>query len=236
MEFTPIKTRAIQPPKDDIFEIFDEYIKNIQDWDVIFITSKIISIHQWRCIPKTWIEKKELIKKESDHIVLSDVVPWKDIYLTIKENTLIPSAGIDESNWNGFLILRPNKLEQISEEIYEYLCKKFDVKNIWIVFTDSTTRPLRTWVTWISIYSYWMQVLKDKRKSKDIFWKELEVTQINIVDAISSMAVYLMWEWNESTPILIWRDIPGVIFKKESYKKILIDKEQDLYKPMLDCF
>ena len=86
MEFLPIKTRPLIPPKDDIFNIFDEYIKDIKDGDIIFITSKILAIHQWRCILVWDIEKKDLIKQEADQWIISDIIPGKDMYLTIKNN------------------------------------------------------------------------------------------------------------------------------------------------------
>ncbi len=236
MEFLPIKTRPILPPKDCIFDIFDTYISDLKNWDVLFITSKIVAIHQWRCIKNWEISKKELIKKESENIVLSDVVPWKDIYLTVKNKTLIPSAGIDESNGNWYLILWPNELEKITKEIHNYLCKKYNIKQLWVILTDSTTRPLRKGVTWISIYSYGIKTLQDKRGTKDVFWSNLEFTQINVVDAITSMAVYIMGEWAECTPILIWREIPWVKFGNYSYEDIPIDIKDDLYKPLMDCF
>jgi len=234
MEFIPIKTRPLLPPKDDIFQVFDTYVSNVQENDIIFITSKIIAIHQWRCREKTETTKKDLIKEEADKRIISDVVPWKDIYLTIKDNILIPSAGIDESNANGYYILRPNRLSSISKEIYNYFQKKYNITNLWIIITDSTTRPLKWWVVGIGIYSYGIFPILDKRGDKDIFWKKLEITQINVIDALSPMAVYLMWEWAECTPIVIWRNIPGITYTQEdSYKTCTIPPEEDLYKDFL---
>jgi F420-0:gamma-glutamyl ligase len=46
MQFIPIKTRPLLPPKDDLFDVLDTYVTGIQDGDIIFITSKILAIHQ----------------------------------------------------------------------------------------------------------------------------------------------------------------------------------------------
>jgi hypothetical protein len=43
-------------------------------------------------VPVGSITKKDLIEQETDKRIISDVVPGKDIYLTIKDNILIPSA------------------------------------------------------------------------------------------------------------------------------------------------
>jgi len=239
MEFIPIKTRILYPPKDDLFDVFDNYILKLYDWDILFITSKVVSIHQWRCIKNDWkILKKDLIEKESDYFFKTDVVPWKDIYLTIKNNILIPSAWIDESNANWYFILWPQNLEDFCTKAHSYLTKKFGIKNLWIIITDSTTRPLKWWVVGISIYSYWMMPIDDQRWNEDIFWKELSITQINIVDSISSMAVYLMWEWSQTQPIVIWRNIPWIKYTNDNwlYEKMTIDPKNDLFSDILKPF
>lgn len=238
MQFIPIKTRPLLPPKDNIFDIFDNYVKDLKDWDIVFITSKIIAIHQWRCIDSTTVSKKDLIEKEADKRITTDVIPWRNIYITIKNNILIPSAWIDESNANWYYILWPNKLPEITKEIHKYFCKKYNIKNLWIIITDSTTRPLKWWVVWIWIYSYWINPIRDERWKVDIFWRELKITQINIIDALSAMAVYLMWEWAECQPIVVWRNIPWLEYTYEDiYDNIQIPPEQDLYcsllKPLL---
>lgn len=76
------------------------------------------------------ISKKALIEKEADKWITTDIVPGKDIYITIKNNILIPSAGIDESNSNGHYILRPDNLSQLTQHIHTYLCKKHGIKNL----------------------------------------------------------------------------------------------------------
>ncbi|MDR2190987.1 MAG: hypothetical protein LBP53_07675 [Candidatus Peribacteria bacterium] len=143
MQFIPIKTRPFLPPQDNIFSLFNEYLPPLQENDILFITSKILAIHQGRCIPIENISKQALIKQEADQRIASDVVPGKDIYLTIKHHTLIPSAGIDESNAKGHYILRPEQLNEDCKQIFTYLCQKFHLNHLGIIITDSTTKPLR---------------------------------------------------------------------------------------------
>jgi F420-0:gamma-glutamyl ligase len=147
---------------------------------------------------------------------------------------LIPSAWIDESNANGYYIMRPNNLSELTKEIHSYFCEKYKIKNLGIIVTDSTTRPLKWWVVGIGIFSYGIIPLRDERWAKDIFDRELKITQINIVDALSAMAVYLMWEGNQCQPIIIWRDIPDIEYTLDDlYSTTKIPPEQDLYYPIL---
>jgi F420-0:gamma-glutamyl ligase len=124
MQFLPIKTRPLLPPQDDLFSLLDT-ISEVQEGDILFITSKVVAIHQGRCVPLGSIAKKDLIEQEADYRVVSDSVPGEDIYLTIKNSILIPSAGVDESNANGYYILRPEQLKEISKQIFEFISQKF---------------------------------------------------------------------------------------------------------------
>jgi F420-0:gamma-glutamyl ligase len=222
-----------------LISVIDEYITTLQDGDVVFITSKVVSIHEWNCVKNDWkITKKDLIFKETDKVIKTDIVPWKDIYLTIKDNILIPSAWIDESNGNGYFILYPKNCLNFCKTVHELLCKKFSIKNLWIIVTDSTARPLRWWVVGIAIYSYGIEPLIDKRWQKDIFWKELAITQINTIDALSWSAVFLMWEADETQPIVIARNVPNLTYNTDEtlYEKMKISIEEDLYWELLKNF
>jgi len=59
MQFIPIKTRAMLPPKDDIYPIFDKYLPPLQNGDVLLITSKIVSIHQGMCLKISDVKDKD---------------------------------------------------------------------------------------------------------------------------------------------------------------------------------
>lgn len=50
MKFIPVKTRRVLPPKDDIYPILDDFLPKLREGDIIFITSKILAIHQGRCV------------------------------------------------------------------------------------------------------------------------------------------------------------------------------------------
>ena len=69
MKFIPIKTKLFTPPKDDIYQAFDDKFPKLKNWDILFITSKVISIHQWRCISKKNILKQNLIIQEASYFL-----------------------------------------------------------------------------------------------------------------------------------------------------------------------
>jgi len=244
MQFLPIKTRKFIPPKDDIFGLLDNYLPRLKEGDVVFITSKVLSIHQGRCIKikpadksARYTQKHQLIKTEADYSLPLNKVNGSDIVLTIKDHTLIPSAGIDESNANGYLILWPKNINRLCKEIAQYLKKKHHIKKLAVVATDSHTTPLRWGVTGISIGFFGLEPTFDYRGKKDIYGRKLKYTKANIVDALSAMAVLLMGEGNEKIPMVILRGAKIVKFTtKDTYRKFVIDPKKDLYYPLLKVF
>jgi len=238
MRFLTVRTRPLLPPKDNIYPVLDQYLPPLREGDVIFITSKIIAIHQGRCIPMEKVkDKDELIKKEADVFIPREDVPGNYVVLTIKESTLIPTAGIDESNSNGYYILWPKNSSQVAKQICRYLQKKYKIKKLAVIITDSHTEPMRYGVIGVSIGFFGLEPLLDRRGQPDIFGRKLKITRSNIVDSLSVMAVLLMGEGAEQTPMVILRGANFIKFTdKHTYKKLIIPPQEDIYYPLLKRF
>jgi F420-0:gamma-glutamyl ligase len=238
MEFITVKTRPFLPPKDNLWELLDAYVKNLQENDILLITSKILAIHQGRCVKiNPSVNKEELIMAEAEAFIKTSHIPNHDFILTIKGHTMLPSSGIDESNADDHYILWPKDIQPLLKEIHTYLTKKFNINNLGIITTDSHCTPMRHGVLGISIGFYGMEPLYDYRGKNDIFNRELKFTQTNIVDALSAMAVMLMGEGNECTPMVIAREVPSIKFTdSDKSNDLVIEPEQDLYYPLLKNF
>jgi len=237
MQFIPVKTRALLPPKDNLFKIFDQFLPKLKEGDILFITSKILGIHQGRTVKVEGANKKKLIYAEAESVVLGPTYKKSKFYLTLKDYTLIPSAGIDESNGNGYYILWPKNTQKLLKEIWKYLKQKYKIQNLGVVATDSHTIPLRWGTQGISIGFYGFKPLKDYRGTKDIFNRKLKYTQSNIVDSLTAAAVLFMGEGKEKTPLLIARGLDFIKFTpKDLYKTLVIDPKHDIYAPLLKPF
>ncbi len=247
MEFIPIKTRAFLPPRDNLLELLGEELgqpgRRLRNGDVLFITSKVLAIHQGRTVKipanKRAAQelKNELIKREAEAWLPPGKVAGHEFYLTIKEHTLIPSAGIDESNADGYYVLWPRNVNVLLKTIRARFMKQYKLKNLGVVATDSHTQPLRTGVTGISVGLVGFEPLRDYRNKKDVFGRQLKYTQANIADALSAMAVLLMGEGSERTPLLILRGAKFLKFtNKPTHQKLFFPAKKDLYYPLLKPF
>ena len=92
MKFIPIKTRKLNPPQDSVYNVLDKDLPKLQNGDVLFITSKILGIHQGRTVKIEGTDKKKLIYDEADSVVLGPKYKNERFYLTIKDYTLIPTV------------------------------------------------------------------------------------------------------------------------------------------------
>ncbi|PIU14428.1 putative folate metabolism gamma-glutamate ligase [bacterium (Candidatus Gribaldobacteria) CG08_land_8_20_14_0_20_39_15] len=238
MKVIAIKTRTIKPPQDDIYSVIDDFCPKLKEKDIFVITSKVLAIHQGQCIPIAKIKNKDdLIKKEADLFIPRKECPGEHAILAIKKHTLVPSAGVDESNANGHYILWPKEPEKLAKTICQYLKKKFSLKRLAVVITDSHCIPLRYGTMGISIGFYGLKPLKDYRGKKDIFGRVLRITQANVADALAVIGVLAMGEGNEKRPMAIIRGADFVEFtNKETYKDLLIPLKEDIFYPLLKNF
>lgn len=238
MIIKPIKTRVLKPPKDDLLKVISKSIKKLPEKSIVVITSKVVSIWQGRCIPIKDVKKDDLVAKEADFYLPRSSVPGAWCMHTLKNNVFIPSAGIDESNANGYYILWPKDLNGTAKKLWVWLRKKYKIKNLGVIITDSHTIPLRRGVLGISLAHYGFNPLKDYRGKPDLFGRLFKMTQTNIADGLAAASVVAMGEGSESTPICIIKDIPWVKFvsrpvkSKLPFSSFTIKTQEDLYYPL----
>jgi len=128
MRIEAIKTHKVDI-SDSLAAILDGYIKSVCDEDIIIITSKIISILQGRLVSKETIDKRLLVQQEADLILKTERNPY-DLYLTIRGGILIPSAGIDESNVDGYYVLYPEDIQGTAAWIWKYIKEQHNIQKL----------------------------------------------------------------------------------------------------------
>lgn len=237
MQFLPITTRTMMPPKDDLFAVLDRALTDIHERDIIMITCKILSIHQGRCIKKNeYVSRSELGKQEADwYINYGDEIDRGHIP-TIKNYTFLGSAGVDASNGNGYFILPPKEIGELCRKIWTYARKRFNLREIGIMAVDSHTLPFRYGVTGVALGLFGFEPLRQYAKAYDIFGKKFKEV-VNVADALAALTTLYFGEGKEKTPILIARDIPEIIFsKKETFSSLCVPKEKDIFHPIFKVF
>jgi dihydrofolate synthase / folylpolyglutamate synthase len=237
MNIQAIKTEKIYSRSHTIHQIIDSAISTLPEKSVVVVTSKIISLCEGRTIKIGDIDKTALIEQESDYYIPKTSNPH-DVTLTLTKNLLVPSAGIDESNGNGYYVLWPSDPHSSAKSIREYLSKKFGVRDVGVIITDSRTTPMRWGVTGIALSYAGFAGLNDFIGAPDIFNRPLTMTKVNVADGLAAAAVLCMGESNEQTPIAVATDMDFIRFDPDKptdieLKEWQISMEEDIYGPLL---
>ena len=235
MQIKAIKTHRVTQPQ-DLNRFIDAVLPPLSEGTIVAVTSKIVSLCEGRTVDNATISKKDLIYKEANLVIPSDNND-EGIILTYKNHILIPSAGIDESNSDGRYILYPQDPFLSAKNLYTHLRQQHRLKHFGVLITDSHTTPLRRGVTGIALAWWGFQPCKSLVGAPDLFGHPLQVTHINVADALAVSAVFNMGESSECTPLAIITDVPHIQFDEEidehNIDEIAIDPQIDLYRPLL---
>lgn len=238
MKITPVKTGKISPVKPEkLFKVLDKYIRVLKEGSIVVITSKIVAVCEGGVIKIGEVDKDELIKSQVQYYLPRSESAY-NILLTIRDGILIPTAGIDESNGDGYYILWPKDAQKDANRIRGYLKKRFNLKRVGVIISDSKSSPLRRGTTGVALSYSGFLALNDYIGKSDLFGKELKVTKSNVADALATSAVLVMGEGDEQTPFAVIEELDFVQFKdrnpsKSELAEFSIKLEDDLYAPIL---
>lgn len=217
-----IKT-GILKPGDDIAEIIaagSSQSEGIFDGDIIVIAESALATSEGRIFSlkeilpsneaKGYAERydidpalAQIVLEESDSIIGG--IPG--FLLCMKSGTLLPNAGIDGSNApDGTVVALPENPDKSAERIQKDLYRITGSKT-GIIIADSRTHAMRLGCSGVAIGCYGIISVTDERGRKDLFGRELEVTQLAVADNIASAAELVMGEADECIPVAIIRGL-----------------------------
>ena len=231
-----IKTHKITNKDNNLFKILDQYVIGVKERSLLVIASKIVAITQGRVVDPSKINLDKLIEKEADFYIDKNLHK-SNLYITLKENILTFSSGIDESNGNGYLVLWPNDPQHVANRMRTYLKKRFNLKKVGVIITDMSALPLKWGVIGGALAYSGFKPLKDLRGKPDIFGKKYKFTKVGILNGLAAAASVVMGEGNEQTPLAKIEDLPFVEFTdhnptKSELKGLIITPEEDMFGPL----
>jgi F420-0:gamma-glutamyl ligase len=233
MKITALKTHKITINDNNLLQILDKYVTDFQDKSVLVIASKIVAITQGRVLHATKEEKDELIKKEADYYLLPEENDYK-LFITIKDNHLTYSAGMDESNSNGFIVLWPQDVQHEVNLIREYLIKRFNLNYAGVIITDMSAFPMQRGVIAGPIAYSGFLPLHDLTNTDDLFGRKFNFTKQGVLQGLAVAAGVVMGEGTEQTPLAIIEEVPFVEFQdrnptKVELESLFVSPEQDIF-------
>lgn len=238
MHVTALQTPAVHV-HDDLFELLrDALPEKLPERTVVAITSKVVALCEGAVAPLgTREEKQALIQAHADRY-LPHTASKYDVTLTIKDNVLAVSAGIDESNADGQFVLLPEDSFASAEQIWNWLRTIYSVQEVGVLITDSKTIPLKWGTMGTALGWCGFAGLLDKIGEPDLFGHTMQMTKVNVAEGLAAAAVVEMGEVAESTPFALITDARQVEFmdrplSAEERAALVIAMEDDVYQPIL---
>ena len=229
LEIIPLEGIPEISPGDDLVEIIGQ-LNNIQSGDILVVTQKIISKAENQMIdidPNDPLSHKPLVERESVRILRRR----GDLIISqTKHGFVCANAGIDLSNVErGQAALLPDDSDRSARRLRDGLAGRFQL-DVGIIISDTFGRPWRRGLTDIAIGSAGVLPILDLRGSPDAFGREMQVTEVALVDELASAAELVMGK-SSGIPIAIVRGADMSWFGSGSVQdQIVRDPQDDLFR------
>jgi len=162
------------------------------------------------------------------HAVLTELKPEG----LASGSIMAASAGVDHSNApEGYVIGWPADPRASMHRLRAAL-KEETGKDVAVALSDSCCRPRRIGITAIALAVSGFDPIADERGKKDLFGKELTMTQEARADQLATAANMLMGNADGSTPAVIIRD-HGIPFSNFEGWVPGIEPEEDIFHGMI---
>ena len=187
LEIIPLEGIPEIRPGDDLVEIVGQ-IDTIQSGDILVVTQKIISKAENQMIeidPDDPLSHKPLVERESVRILRRR----GDLIISqTKHGFVCANAGIDLSNVErGQAALLPDDSDRSARRLRDGLAGRFQL-DVGIIISDTFGRPWRRGLTDVAIGSAGVLPILDLRGSPDAFGREMQVTEVALVDELASVS------------------------------------------------
>lgn len=228
MKVESVKTRLFVEGENLVMFI-REHIRSITEKSVLVVTSKIAALSESRTAPaRNGRAFTALVRRESDRAVRT-----KYVWLTMKDEMVMASSGIDASNANGRLILLPRDSYALATSVRRALCCAYGIRDLGVIVSDSMLVPLRSGVIGGALGYAGFQGVRDYRGKKDLFGRRFTFSQTNCADSLATAATFVMGEGSERQPLALITGAPVRFTSRAERGRLTIAPEDDIFAPLL---
>lgn len=197
--------------------------ERLADRDVVVITQKVVSKAEGAMAtvdPDDPLSHKPLVERESVRVLRRR----GDLIISeTRHGFICANAGIDLSNVErGQAALLPDDPDRSARRIRDALRGRAGV-TVAVVVSDTFGRPWRRGVTDVAIGSAGLHPVLDLRGTQDAYGRELQVTEVAVVDEIAGAADLVMGKAS-GVPAAIVRGIDPAAFLADCEQAGVVDR------------
>jgi coenzyme F420-0:L-glutamate ligase/coenzyme F420-1:gamma-L-glutamate ligase len=203
---------------------------DLLDLDVLVVTQKIVSKAEGQVVEIDTADPrghKAIVEDESVRVLRRR----GDLIISeTKHGFVCANAGVDLSNVEaGHAVLLPVDSDRSARRIRDVVRAMQGVE-IGVIISDTFGRPWRRGVTDVAIGSAGIGPILDLRGTNDALGRELQVTEVAVVDELAAAADLVMGK-SAGYPAAIVRGIPEHWFRTGSVvDEIVRDANEDLFR------
>jgi len=214
-------------PGDDLAALIAGAV-DLVDGDVVVVTQKVVSKAEDRLIDiDPEVGHRPLVERESVRILRRR----GDLVIAETEHGFVcANAGVDLSNVEaGQAALLPVDSDRSARRIRDALRHRFSV-DVAVVVSDTFGRPWRRGVTDVAIGCAGLRPVVDLRGTTDALGRELQVTEVAVVDEIAAAAELVMGK-AAGVPVAVVRGIDPAWFGDGSVvDDVVRSPDEDLFR------
>ena len=223
----PVRGLPEVSPGDDLAEMIAGETE-LADGDVVIVTQKVVSKAEGRLVdldpevghkPVVEAESVRVLRRRGD-LVISETA----------HGFVCANAGVDLSNVaEGTAALLPVAPDRSARRIRDALRHHVGVK-VAVVVSDTFGRPWRRGVTDVAIGCSGLKPVIDLRGTSDALGRELQVTEVAIVDELAAAAELVMGK-AENVPVAVVRGVdPSWFGEGGVVDDVVRDHSEDLFR------
>src|SRR4051812_6171207 len=234
LQIFPLETIPEVAPRDDLAGLIGEAASRedrpLAAGDVVVVTQKVVSKAE-NCLvaidPGDPLSHKPLVEAESVRILRRR----GDLIISeTKHGFVCANAGIDLSNVeSGFAALLPEDSDRSARRIRDGLRGKAGIE-VAVIISDTFGRTWRRGVTDVAIGSAGIAAVLDLRGTSDALGREMQVTEVAVVDEIACAAELVMGK-SSGIPVAVVRGVDPTWFRDGSvHDEIVRHPNDDLFR------
>ncbi len=180
--------------------------EQLRDHDIVVVTQKVVSKAEGAMAavdPDDPLSHKPLVERESVRVLRrrGDLVISET-----RHGFICANAGIDLSNVaRGEAALLPDDPDRSARRLRDAIAGRAGVR-VGVIVSDTFGRPWRRGVTDVAIGSAGLRPVIDLRGTHDAYGRELQVTEVAVVDEIAGAADLVMGK-AAGVPVAIVRGV-----------------------------
>lgn len=225
----PVRGIGEITPGDDLTRILSAAVE-LADHDILVVTQKVVSKAEGRLVEIDDSDPrghKAIVESESVRIVRRR----GDLIISETEHGFIcANAGVDLSNVEeGYAVLLPVDSDRSARRIRDVIRAEQGVE-VGVIITDTFGRAWRRGVIDVAIGSAGIGPILDLRGTADAAGRELQVTEVAVVDELAAAAELVMGK-STGYPAAVIRGIPASWFRSGSVRADVVrSPEEDLFR------